>query len=193
MHPPPILIHPPLQSLWGQPRDISNSQLPVVCRSHHTYPTTLIGVTSFPAFKNSPVGIGKFCDNDCKVLSTKWSVTVFDPSGDAILTGWCETKGTKLWRFSLLPGDKIPTSPPDSTASTLGLTAYSAYNLPSVDALVCYFHATAGFPVKSTWPAAIKCSNYKSWPGLTLKNTTKYCRSVDDTIKGHLAQSSQGM
>ena len=143
----------------------------------------------FPAFKNSLVGIGKFCDNDCKVLFSKHSVTVFDLSGEAILTGWHKTHGAKLWRFSLLP-DTIPPSP-NSTATMLG--ACSAYDLPSVDALVRYFHATAGFPVESTWFAAIKCGNYKSWPGLTLKNAAKYCPSSDETIKGHLAQSRQGV
>jgi hypothetical protein len=86
----------------------------------------------FPAFKNSLVGIGKFCDNDCKVLFSKHFVTVFDQLGKAILTGWRETHGAKLWRFSLLP-TVLPPSP-DSTETTLG--AFSAYDLPSVDALV---------------------------------------------------------
>ena len=55
----------------------------------------------FPAFKNSLVGIGKFCDNDCKVLFSKHFVTVFNHSGKAILTGWRETHGAKLWVLSV--------------------------------------------------------------------------------------------
>jgi hypothetical protein len=63
----------------------------------------------------------------------------------------------------------------------------------SVGALVHYLHAAAGFPVKSTWLAAIKAGNYASWPGLTYANASKYCPSSDETIKGHLSQVRQGI
>jgi hypothetical protein len=47
------------------------------------------------------------------------------------------------------------TSIPDAaTRSTL--QAFSAYDLPSVEALLKYFHVAAGFPVKDTWLRAIK-------------------------------------
>ena len=55
------------------------------------------------------------------------------------------------------------------------LAAYSTYDLPSVEALVRYFHAADGFPVKSTWLKAIKAGNFASWSGLTFKNASKYC------------------
>eukprot|EP00956_Cyclotella_meneghiniana_P042677 scaffold249030_cov93-Cyclotella_meneghiniana.AAC.1 len=71
--------------------------------------------------------------------------------------------------------------------------ALNAHDLPSVGALVHYLHATAGFPVKATWLAAIKAGNYSSWPGLTYANASKYCPSSDETIKGHLAQVRQGI
>jgi hypothetical protein len=50
--------------------------------------------------------------------------------------------------------------------------ALNAHDLPSVLALVHYLHAAAGFPVKSTWLAAIKAGNFASWPGLTYANAS---------------------
>ncbi len=67
------------------------------------------------------------------------------------------------------------------------------YDLPSVEALVKYFHASAGFPVKDTWLRAIKNNNYVAWPGLTYENARKYCPSADETLKGHLVQTRQGV
>jgi hypothetical protein len=47
--------------------------------------------------------------------------------------------------------------------------------------------------VPSTWFAAIKAGNYKTFPGLTLCNAMKHCPSSDATIKGHLKQTRQGL
>ena len=80
-----------------------------------------------------------------------------------------------------------------ATATTSNLQAFSAYGLPSVEALVKYFHAAARFPVRDTWLKAIKNGNYASWPGLTYDNAKTYCPSADETIKGHLVQSRQGV
>ena len=51
------------------------------------------------------------------------------------------------------------------------LQALSAYVLPNVEFLVCYFHSAAGFPVRDTWLHGTKYGNYSSWPGLTYINT----------------------
>ena len=83
---------------------------------------------------------------------------------------------------------KIP-----NTVHRTTLEAYSAYDLPSVEALIRYFHAAAGYPVRSTWLTAISDGNYSSWPGLTLANATKYCPSAIATIMGHLVQKRQGV
>ena len=39
------------------------------------------------------------------------------------------------------------------------LAAYSAYDLPSVAALIKYFHAEEGYPVRSTWLKEIGAGN----------------------------------
>ena len=141
-----------------------------------------------PSFQHNLMGIGKLCDNNCKVVFTKTAVTVFAQDGTSLLNGWREQHGAKLWRFSLIPNKTTtPTWAPQSP------TALNAHDLPSVGALVHYLHATAGFPVKSTWLAAIKAGNFASWPGLTYANAAKYCPSSDETIKGHLSQVRQGL
>ena len=73
------------------------------------------------------------------------------------------------------------------------LEAYSAYDLPSVEAFIRYFHAAAGYPVRYTWLKDISANNYSYWPGLTLANATKYCPSATATIMGNLVQKRQGV
>ena len=94
--------------------------------------------------------------------------------------------------MSLLPSaDDIRPFSGTHRVSEASLAAFSAYNLPSVDALVRYFHAAAGFPVCDTWLKATKAGNFKSWPGLTLQNASKYCPSTIETLKGHMNQTQQ--
>eukprot|EP00804_Cyclotella_cryptica_P017724 CCRYP_001164-RA/>CCRYP_001164-RA protein AED:0.37 eAED:0.27 QI:0/0/0/1/0.33/0.25/4/0/1265 len=141
-----------------------------------------------PSFQHNLMGIGKLCDNDCRVVFDKTTVTVFANNGSTLLQGWCEQTGAKLWRFSLMPNQQV--SPNRASQASMAL---SARDLPSVGALVHYLHAAAGFPVKATWLAAIKAGNYASWPGLTHANASKYCPSCVETIKGHLTQVRQGI
>ena len=84
-------------------------------------------------------------------------------------------------------------STPHAGTETASLTAFSAYNLPSVGALVRYLHATDGFPLKSTWFEAIKAGWYATWPWLTYANASKYLPESGETIKGHMTQSQQGV
>ena len=66
-------------------------------------------------------------------------------------------------------------------------------DLPSMGALVRFYHACVGLPVKLTWLNAIKASNSNSLPGLTYSNAAQYCPDADKTIKGHLAQQRQNV
>ena len=66
-------------------------------------------------------------------------------------------------------------------------------DLPSIGALVGFYHACAGFPGKHTWLKAIKAGNYDSLPGLTYTNAARYFPNANDTIKGHLAQQRQNV
>ena len=144
-----------------------------------------------PSFTNTLIGVGPICDTDCAVIFTKKDVTVLSPKVKAIITGWREKKMPRLWHFTLKPTENlikdytttIPTTP----------AVHSAYDLPSVEALLRYMHASAGLPVKYTWLKAIKKEKFATWPGLTYSNTEKYCPHAVETIKGHMVQSSQGV
>ena len=84
----------------------------------------------------------------------------------------------------------LPSQTTDPQQETT-LNAFSAYDLPSAEALVIYFHAAAGYPVRSTWLRAIEAGKFVSFPGLTLANAKRFCPSADKTIKGHLVQERQ--
>ena len=145
-----------------------------------------------PSFQHTLIGLGPICDTNCKVIFTKNNVIIYDQGGSPILTGWREKNGARLWRISLTPmPEELPVRP--NSADQTNLKAYSAYDLPSVDALVRYFLAAAGFPVRTTWLKAITVGNYHTWPGLNLANATSYCPSADETIKGHIVHSRQSI
>ncbi|KAL7525219.1 hypothetical protein ACHAXR_001556, partial [Thalassiosira sp. AJA248-18] len=146
-----------------------------------------------PGFQQTLVGIGPICDAGFTVHFSDVDVIVRDKNGREVLSGWrALDEPAKLWHFNLLPeGEEIPTETmPRQSAS---LAAYSAYDLPSVGALVAYLHAAAGFPVKDTWLRAIKAGNYATWPGLTYSNAAKYCPDAEETILGHMVQTRQGV
>ena len=69
-------------------------------------------------------------------------VTIFYKKGDPVITGWRDNNGPKLWNISLLPNEYD--SPVRNQAEQTRIGVYSAYDLPSVEALVRYFHADAG-------------------------------------------------
>ena len=78
-----------------------------------------------------------------------------------------------------------------STSSTAFDTR--SMNLPSIGALVGFYHACLGFPVKQTWLDAIKAGNCNSFDGLTYSNVARYCQDSNETILGHLAQQRQNV
>ena len=155
----------------------------------HTFPTT---VHIMPGFNHTLLVVGPICDANFTVTFIRDAVVVRDSTNRTILTGWIEEQAPYLWRIALLPDNAdIPEVP--QYAARVSLAAYSAYDLPSVEALVRYFHAAAGLTVRSTWLDAIKAGNNESWPGLTLNNARKYCPSSNKTILGHLVQGRQGV
>jgi hypothetical protein len=66
-------------------------------------------------------------------------------------------------------------------------------DLPSIGALVGFYHACLGFPVKQTWLNTIKAGNCDTFDGLTYSNAARYCPDADETIMGHLAQQRQNI
>ena len=125
-------------------------------------------------FRHTLIGVGPICDADCTVTFKSAAVVVPDLHGNLLLTGWRKKSGPRLWIIALQPDETtLPSMSYD--ANKTKLKAYSAFDIPIVRALIRYFHAMAGYPVRSTWLKAIGSGNYSTWRGLTLANATKYC------------------
>ena len=107
-----------------------------------------------PAFTNTLIGVGPICDADFTVVFKKEYITVLSPKGEPILQGWREDKLPRLWRVALSPFKKQKGI--YTTTSQNKPEANNVYDIPSMEALVRYMHAAAGFPVRSTWLKVIK-------------------------------------
>ena len=115
-----------------------------------------------------------------------------DAAKRVIISGWRDTEvPPALWHFNLLPSSQ-DVKLPAVTCQQASIGAYSAYELPSVAALVRYLHAAAGSPIRDTWMRAIRAGNYATWPGLTYNNAAKYFPNTDETVMGHMVQTRQG-
>ena len=101
-----------------------------------------------PTFTNTLIGVGPICDANCTVVLKKEDVTVLSPEGKPILQGWREDKLPRLRKFALSPDERKERV--YTTTSEKKTEANNVYDLPSVEALVRYIHAAAGFLVRST-------------------------------------------
>ena len=144
-----------------------------------------------PYSTNKIIVVGSICDANCTIVFKKKDVTALSTEGKQILRGWREKKLPRLWRFPLKPNENSIKK--YTTTNQKSLAAHSAYDLPSIEAVVRYMHAASGSPVKSTWLKSIKKGNVETWPGLMYTNTSKYCPHAVETIKGHMVQSYKGV
>ena len=111
-----------------------------------------------PSFCHTLLSVVLMCDAECAVTFTQEAVILCDKKGTAVLTGWREATGARLWRISLQPGESnLPSMTNNAKHATFA--AYSAYDLPSVAALITYFHTESGYPFRSTWIKAIGTGN----------------------------------
>ena len=95
-----------------------------------------------------------------------------------------------MWRFpicNLREGETLLNQNESKIYSNIAV-ANNIYNLPSIEAVVRYLHATAGFPIKQTWCQAIAKGNYTTWLGLTLDVVRKYCPQAEETSMGTMSQ-----
>ena len=97
-----------------------------------------------PGFQENFVGVGNMCDANCTVTFTKHAVNIYIPTGKPIITGWRETNGPCLLRMSIIPNpSNMPPLPDEHKTTTL--QAVCDYDIPSMEALIRYFHAAAGY------------------------------------------------
>ena len=108
-------------------------------------------------------------------------VTVHDNDGfklviskPPLLQGWREKGG--LWTVPLAEEK-----------------AFNIYELPSTKEVIRFGHAALGFPTKPTLLEAIRNKNLVTFPGMSAENVNKFFPDSDETQKGHMKQSRQGV
>jgi hypothetical protein len=101
------------------------------------------------------------------------------------LQGWRDDRG--LWMVPVI--DNTPISPSLDVAET----ATSVYDLPSTKEVVRFLHAALGYPVKATLLTAAQHGNLVTFPGMTPQNISQHFPESDETQKGHMKQTKQGV
>ncbi len=128
--------------------------------------------------------------------------TVITVTKEAILRGWRD-KDNKLWHIPLVdmvqnqntdtiivnrpPTKFLPNLPPPEEA------IHNVFELKTTPKLVRYHHASAGFPTKPQWIAAIKNKQYASWPGPSVDAARRHFPELDETHKGHGRKTPSGL
>ena len=101
------------------------------------------------------------------------------------LQGWRDGRG--LWMVPIV--DDTPISPGLDVAET----ATSVYELPSTKEVVRFLHAALGHPVMATLLTAAQHGNLVTFPGMTPQNISRHFPESDETQKGHMKQTKQGV
>ena len=145
-----------------------------------------------PELLENLVGVGPMCNAKCTVTFTKHAVNIYSSSVTPIIIGWSESTGPCLCHMSIMPNlSNMPPLQYDQKITTLSY--FSAYDLPSVESLIQYFHEDSGFAVRYTWLIPIKAENFALWPGLIYQNEAKACPITYNTLKGHMVKLCQGI
>jgi len=71
--------------------------------------------------------------------------------------------------------------------------ALNVYKLPSMKEVIRFGHAALGFPTKPSLLDAIRHKNLVTFPGMTVDNVYKFFPESEETQKGHMKQSRQGV
>jgi hypothetical protein len=67
------------------------------------------------------------------------------------------------------------------------------YELPSTKEVVRFLHAALGYPAQSTLLTAAQHGNLITFPGMTPTNIARHLAESDETQKGHMKQTRQGV
>jgi hypothetical protein len=99
--------------------------------------------------------------------------------------GWRDGRG--LWMVPVV----------DDTAISHGLdiaeTAMGVHKLPSTKEVVRFLHAALGNPTQATLLTAAQHGNLVTFPGMTPQNISRHFPKSDETQKGHMKQTKQGV
>ena len=157
-------------------------------------PKNAAGVDVLPNLQKSLFSVGEVADegyttvfhprNEGVTIHREGTITI-TTSEPAELQGWRAETG--LWEFDpKAPNHQaIEITSVNNNMSSID-NAFNAYTLPSTPMAIRFLHAAAGYPIKSTWLAAIKAGNFVTWPMLTTENVNKHYPESNETDKGHM-------
>ena len=144
----PMVPHIQVRIASGRTMKSAGTCYLVIHKTPSDFPTTS---HVMPGFQENLVDVGLMCDNDCTVTVSKHAVIIYRPTETPIITGWRENSGPRLWRMSVLTNpEDVPPLSSSPAAHKNPLQVFSAYDFPSVEAFVWYFHAAANLPVRNT-------------------------------------------
>ncbi len=98
-----------------------------------------------------------------------------------------EWDGRGLWMVSIVDDPTI------SPSIDIAETAMSVYELPSTNEVVQFLHAALGHPTRATLLTSTQHGNLVTFPGMTPENISQHFPKLDETQKGHMKQTKQGV
>jgi hypothetical protein len=120
-------------------------------------------------------GVDIFRDNDVVISLT----------APPALQGWRDGNG--LWMVPVVD-DNLITPGLDVAESAMGV-----YELPRTKEVVRFLHAALGHPTQATLLTVAQHGNLVTFPGLTPQNISRHFPESDETQKGHMKQTKQGV
>ncbi len=120
-------------------------------------------------------GVDVFRTNDVVISST----------APPALQGWQDGRG--LWMVPIVDDPTI------SPSIDVAETAMSVYELPSTKEVVRFLHAALGHPPRATLLTSAQHGNIVTFPGMTPENISRHFPESDETQKGHMKQTKQGV
>jgi hypothetical protein len=110
---------------------------------------------------------------------------VISPTAPPALQGWRDDRG--LWMVPIV--DEPTISPGIDVAEA----AMGVYKLPSTKEVVRFLHAALGHPTQATLLTAAQHGNLVTFPCMTPQNVSRHFPESDETQKGHMKQTKQGV
>ena len=112
-------------------------------------------------------------------------MTLTFPQSHLQLQGWQDNKG--LWMVPVTDETTI------SQNIDVAETAMSMYDLPNTKEVVRFLRAALGTPTRATLLTAAQHGNLVTFPGMTPENISQHFNKLDETQRGHMKQTKQGV
>ena len=103
----------------------------------------------------------------------------------AVLQGWRDEAG--LWTVPFVDEQEI------NPGLNVEESALNVYELPTTKEVVRFLHGALGFLTQATLLASARKGSLITFPGMSPENITKHFPESDETPKGHMCQSCQGV